>query len=190
MDVIVTAPHSRCTAAAHEHWCDSRALAIASALADFLQRTLPAAYRISLYTSHHRRELLDDNRPASRGSEWRVKIQQRVDFALAAGRRALVLDVHSYPDEQASFGVDAGGHVPPLVRLALQAPHVSLLQSRLPFLTVLAASRDNDIVARAADAGAVGLLLEFNESKHALSPALVEKTFAALAAYAEYLLTH
>jgi hypothetical protein len=162
-------------------------LSIATELAASLQTALPQ-FTISLYTSEHRREYLDDNRVQSRNSEWRRAIQTRIDNALAARKRVLVLDIHSYPDSADSFGVDADGDIPPVVLLALNVPNVTLLQNKLPFLTVLPASRVNDIIVQADDAGAIALLLEFNE--RGLTSTQRRDTFVALADYAQYVYQH
>jgi hypothetical protein len=190
MDVIVTVPHGLCP---HHRFrtCDTRASEVATALFEALLQRLPPEVLVHIFRANQAREVGDLNRPSTRHLEWRREIQNTVEHSIALGRRVLLFDVHSFPDECESFCKALATHEIPQVVLLDEpgAPHHALANevtraADLLRFGLLQASNINDISVQARAAGAEAMLWEFNESKHALDVAAAARVISVLTDYA------
>jgi hypothetical protein len=183
--VIITVPHGKCPSQSPVRLCDERADEAANALAALL----PAA---SLYRAATYRFQGDLNRPETRNSEWRRTIQAQVEHEVAAGKRVVLFDMHSFPDDSDSFGVVTRDHVVPQLVLLDEPslPHAALARriaqsTSVRLLSVLTASQINDITVQARAVGHVDAMLwEFNESSARLSHEQIVEVVRVLADYA------
>lgn len=200
--VIITVPHDKCDDGADDtinasvgvRICDTRAREAANALLAALH---DAGVRdASIYhASSFRAPGADLNRPETRKTAWRIAIQTDVVDSLREGKRVVLFDMHSFPNEPSSFGTLPLAHnaVPQLVLLDdANLSHVDTALRRIARQTsvrLLAAhvGGDNDIVNTARATGADASLWEFNESSDALSHAQIVEIANALAAYARAL---
>jgi hypothetical protein len=204
MDIIITAPHTFCPRDAVSRLCDTRAAAAAELIEKRLVQTLPAErlpffapgaidkyvspparatsrFSITLALSNRLRADIDLNRPPAEYTEWRTALNARIVASQTAGRRVLVFDIHSFPDDPDVWekGVE---HAPLIVSLDFPGIHndVSLPAG----VKLLQASLANDIIVRALLHGADAFLWEFNENPAALSDAQILAFADWLAAYA------
>lgn len=173
MDIIIVAPHSRCIIGASVRTCDLRAGDAAQLIYAYLsERLAKDIFNILLTLSDTIRQELDMNRAVARNSAWRKEIQRRVAQSVAAGRYALVLDIHSFPDDVVQFGLDERSDKSPAVVL-LDFYGVHNLQELPAIVKPLQATRVNDIITTALDSGADAFLWEFNENRARFSDSIV-----------------
>lgn len=171
-DVIVTAPHALCLGDVNKRrTCDIRARGAAQQIAAYLRQQLPAnEYRVTLDLGDTQRAAGDLNRAVTRHWPWRERVQARIDDSLRAGRRTIVLDIHSFPNIADSFGIDKRtGRVPKIVLLDYGLDHRALYDAMPTTVVPYEAAAYNDITGEARKAGADAMLWEFNEDGTALS---------------------
>jgi predicted N-formylglutamate amidohydrolase len=169
LTVIVTAPHSVCYSRVNRD-CDRRALEAARIIVDhFRSMALPA--NVHFYESTYPRARVDLNRIEGALTDWTQAFERDVRSAVASGRRVVLLDIHSFPDDSEHFrGID--GASPELTLLDVEpSPHAQLLANikraaDFEHVHRFEASRVDYLLYRALELNAVdALLFEFNEDE-------------------------
>ena len=158
--LLLSVPHAACPSEpAHRHLCDSLAPAAA--------RSIASAYgadSVHLLLGDVPRSIMDLNRARARDS---TRYRERLRKLMRDNPHAVLLDVHSFPAGEASFGptdvevVLLDDSSPPeAYSFALRN---TLLDADVSVRLMLG-SRVNDIQEEARERGMRALLVEFNES--------------------------
>jgi hypothetical protein len=158
--VIVTVPHAKCRGAFEQHWCDLTADFNAYFLCRLVQTVLPKA-RVSLVRADKVRQKCDENRIQSRETHFRQEIDSLIDPG-----RTILLDVHSFPPDEESFGLAQDPEIVLLYldRIRVTADLVRALHDAGVVAVALQGTNENDILYKARQDVKYAVLLEFNEN--------------------------
>lgn len=167
--IIITVPHCECaypfTKSQAGRICDTRARKSAEILNDEIKLYFK---NVSVFYSNLLRTLMDGNRYESRQSAFRTGIREDIKETMENGKIPLVLDVHSFPNTEKSFGLTSYGKIPKIVFITPDQYFYRLRKFSKNFADVLVFSTvtTNDILQEASELGSSGILIEFNEDEN------------------------
>jgi len=160
--IIITVPHSFCDLNTSIRNCDTRAESAANIINTQLKKLLPENFNIIIIIADAlRTQSRDLNRENTRDLEWRKNLDNLIQTSLEKHEKVFLLDIHSFPNNKESFGLNNNNKVPKIVLLKFPGEVNINLNSNI--LTTLEGSDKNDIILTAYNKDISALLLEFNE---------------------------
>jgi hypothetical protein len=191
LTVIVTAPHSLCRSTEVRD-CDRVALEAAGIIVQHFRR-MDLAANIHFYPSTIMRREFDLNRVEGAETEWTQKVEADIKQSVKSGKRVVLLDIHSFPDQSADFIGD--DRVSPELTLldVYPSPHMQLLRdiaktTGFQHIHLFEASRVDYLLFMALRNGARdAMLFEFNENREKISHEQINAMAHVLMVYLENL---
>ena len=150
---------------------------------------------VELFKADVPRTISDQNRPWGRGTDFRNRVETSIVDGRAEGRSVYVIDVHSFPPDDANWSEydvvvmdPRPAYLPGFLTFRSEAA-TSLhetLEREFEAVGYVPGSELNDVVVSSRDLGATSFLLEINEGTFAKAPEKIAKVFEGVV---EWILT-